>query len=347
MSSKQKQPLRTAESSGVFEQRILQERDAPWVVLLVDGDRDLHRRLRRRTAEEKIEHRSLHIIGCVSAHEARESLATRRDIALALINCALETETAGLDLVTHIRQASNNRYTRLALFTSGGDLAAQAPRALRGEINDFRPRAALLDHRLAIILHGQLQSYHDILELKNYRDRYNRLANADGLTGIPNRRHFDKTLDQEWRRARRRRQPLASIMIDIDFFKDYNDRYGHLAGDDALKRIAQALHRALRRPGDSVARFGGEEFICLLPDTDLRGACQVAKELHQAVDRLRLPHQDSTVSEHLSISLGVAVTTPKEGKKPADLIKHADAALYQAKEGGRNRIEPAAECSAE
>lgn len=320
--------------------------DGPWTVLLADGEQAFHQRLAQRAEGVRVDGRRLRFIHCFSAKEARNIFAARRDLALALINRTLEAETAGVNLTSHVRDDLQNPYTRIVLFSNGGDPAREAAQALHAEINDFRPRQALRGYELSVVLHGQLRAYRDILRLKNYRDRYIRIANADGLTGIANRRHFDRALEQEWRRAQRQHRELALVMIDIDFFKNYNDLYGHLEGDDALKKVATALHQAMRRPGDLAARFGGEEFACLLAETSLHGACRVARDLHQAVADLQLPHEDSTADANLSISLGVAALKPDPGKKPADLIRQADAALYRAKECGRNRIEPADDCRA-
>ncbi|MBF0551214.1 MAG: diguanylate cyclase [Deltaproteobacteria bacterium] len=176
------------------------------------------------------------------------------------------------------------------------------------------------------------------LELKRYRDFLKDLSSLDGLTGVPNRRRFDECLDLEWRRALRSGGPLASIMMDIDFFKAFNDNYGHVLGDDCLKRVAAALATVVRRPGDMVARYGGEEFVCLLPETNIEGALQVAGSLREKVTGQDIPHRFSSVADHVTMSFGVAVMIPSQDKSPTDLIKLADERLYQAKQTGRNRI---------
>lgn len=165
-----------------------------------------------------------------------------------------------------------------------------------------------------------------------------KLANLDGLTGLANRRHFDERLGEEWLRALRNRQPLTLIMFDVDLFKLYNDKFGHLAGDECLKRVARASQEIVSRPADTVARYGGEEFILLLPETDSSGAVQVAEKLRVMVENLHLPNPDSTISPFVTISLGVATVTPKANSDMDDCLKLVDDALYQAKNAGRNRI---------
>ncbi len=177
-------------------------------------------------------------------------------------------------------------------------------------------------------LYEQLQSANQTLE---------RLATLDSLTQLANRRSFDNSLSQEWQRLARDRTPLTLILADIDFFKAYNDTYGHQAGDDCLKRVAQAIQRAVQRPMDLVSRYGGEEFAVILPNTHSEGGLQVAANIRAAVKALKITHLRSTVSEFLTLSLGVASTLPNPQSSPEGLIAAADQALYQAKAQGRDR----------
>ena len=165
-----------------------------------------------------------------------------------------------------------------------------------------------------------------------------KLSSLDGLTGIANRRTFDETLNKEWNRALRSRKPLGLIMLDIDFFKLYNDHYGHQGGDDCLKKVAKGLDAAIHRDADFLARYGGEEFSAVLPNTDLQGAVKVAEEMSQSVKSLRLEHAKSKVSDIVSISIGVASMVPQNDTEPEVLIAAADQALYKAKENGRDRV---------
>ncbi|MDF1613680.1 PleD family two-component system response regulator [Desulfurivibrio dismutans] len=179
------------------------------------------------------------------------------------------------------------------------------------------------------------------LELKRYQDFLQNMAMLDGLTGIANRRNFDQALEREWKRAQRHAQPLSLLMLDVDFFKPYNDNYGHAQGDECLRQLAQAMSAATTRPTDLTARYGGEEFVCLLPETDRKGALALGEKIRAAVADLNLPHAYSKAAEHITISVGAASLTPSADTTPEQLQKTADQALYRAKEQGRNRVEAA------
>ncbi|WP_461482117.1 GGDEF domain-containing response regulator [Porticoccus sp.] len=176
------------------------------------------------------------------------------------------------------------------------------------------------------------------MKLEELNLKLRELANSDGLTGLVNRRHFDERLADEWMRAMRYRRPLTLIMFDIDAFKAYNDRFGHLEGDECLKQVARVTQQTINRPSDTVARYGGEEFIFLLPDTDSSGALKIAEDLRARVEALHLPNPGSTVSPHLTISIGVTTIVPGINSMPDEGIKLVDGAMYQAKNAGRNRI---------
>ncbi|WPC03809.1 diguanylate cyclase [Pseudomonas benzenivorans] len=176
------------------------------------------------------------------------------------------------------------------------------------------------------------------LALKFQTDRLREMAFVDGLTGIANRRQFEERLELEFRRCRRSGSPLALLMIDVDFFKPYNDRYGHQAGDECLRQLASLLRASMSRPGDLVARYGGEEFVFLLPETDEAGARVIAQRLVDAVRRLNLEHLDSHVAPVVTISIGVAVLGADSSDSCEALIALADAQLYRAKKQGRGRV---------
>ena len=165
-----------------------------------------------------------------------------------------------------------------------------------------------------------------------------RLTNVDALTGASNRKHFDEHIATEWRRAAREQTALAVLMIDVDDFKSYNDTYGHVAGDEVLRKVAQATRKALGRPADLAARFGGEEFVIVLPGTPLDGARAVAENVRQGVEDLQMPHKGSKVTDVVTISVGAASTIPRRSGSHVSLIETADVALYQAKRNGKNRV---------
>ncbi len=165
-----------------------------------------------------------------------------------------------------------------------------------------------------------------------------KLSSLDGLTGIANRRSFDETLQKEWKRSIRGEKSIGIIMLDIDFFKLYNDHYGHQGGDDCLKRVAKGLESAIHRETDFLARYGGEEFSTVLPDTDLNGAIKVAEEMRLTIKDLRIEHAKSKVTDIVSISIGVATVIPLQGMNPEILITAADQALYRAKDEGRDMV---------
>ncbi len=164
------------------------------------------------------------------------------------------------------------------------------------------------------------------------------LATTDGLTGIANRRQFDRVLMLEWRRLAREELPLSLIMFDIDFFKPYNDFYGHLGGDDCLRQVARAIASSTNRAGDLPARYGGEEFAVILPNTSAEGANIVARKICDRIASLKLPHARSSIGSYVTLSCGIATAVPSGEESPDTLIRSADSALYQAKNEGKNRI---------
>jgi len=175
------------------------------------------------------------------------------------------------------------------------------------------------------------------LTVKRQADILRELTLTDSLTGIANRRNFSETMENEWRRCARAKQPMALIMGDIDCFKTYNDAYGHQAGDACLQKIAAAIKGSAERPSDLIARYGGEEFVVLLPQETPQGAEVVAQRILDEVRFLALPHAKSPVSPYVTVSLGVASIQPTLDTDPGTLIRAADALLYRAKGMGRNR----------
>lgn len=185
----------------------------------------------------------------------------------------------------------------------------------------------------------------DITERKNTEEKLivlqkelEELSFKDGLTGIPNRRMFDSVMEVEWSNAMRNHQPLSLIMLDIDYFKQYNDHYGHIQGDDCLRRVAKVLTSAAARSRDFIARFGGEEFVVVLPETDAQAAMNVAERCRNLIFKEQIFHENSQVSQLLTVSLGVGTIVPNRNDKLMHFVEEVDQKLYHAKQKGRNRI---------
>ncbi|MFB2938602.1 diguanylate cyclase [Aerosakkonemataceae cyanobacterium BLCC-F154] len=187
-------------------------------------------------------------------------------------------------------------------------------------------------HELANLL---IQELYYKLETANHK--LQKLATVDSLTNLANRRQFDEYLYQQWQQMRRQIDWLSLILIDVDYFKFYNDNYGHIAGDFCLQEVAKAIKSNVQRATDLVARYGGEEFAVILPTTSADGAIYLAEQIMNSVRNLKIVHKKSAVSPYVTISLGVASVIPNLEMKPSDLIALADAALYKAKSSGRDR----------
>jgi two-component system chemotaxis family response regulator WspR len=175
-------------------------------------------------------------------------------------------------------------------------------------------------------------------ELENSNFQLQKLSVTDALTGVANRRGFEQFLEKEWILAKQYRHSLAIIILDIDFFKKYNDLYGHQAGDQCLARIAITIRASLKRTTDLVSRYGGEEFTVVLPATDLDGVMRVAEDIRKNIEELHIEHADSTVSQYVTVSLGVCfIETVELLKHQEQILAHADKALYKSKSKGKNQ----------
>jgi diguanylate cyclase (GGDEF)-like protein len=203
-------------------------------------------------------------------------------------------------------------------------------KALQGGAVDFISKP--LNH---LIVRARVEAH---LKIQQQAAALRRLANRDGLTGLFNRRYFDQAIEMEFLRHRRQQLSLAVAFVDIDHFKPFNDAYGHLQGDACLARVASALEVSTKRPGEFVSRYGGEEFVAVLPYIDLDGAEKYGATLCEAVQLLNIPHSGSSVGNIATISVGVAAIVPDEGSSVQQLIERADQALYRAKAEGRNRV---------
>lgn len=191
-----------------------------------------------------------------------------------------------------------------------------------------------------VLMVGILEQHYEKMkkELVKANEELLTLSRVDSLTGLPNRRSFDEVFAREFAHAIRKSRPLTLMIIDIDFFKNFNDTYGHLAGDQALRDISHTIDDEVRRAGDYVARYGGEEFAIVMPDTYEKGAAIVAERIMDTIDALGIVHENSTVAGHVTVSIGIASEYPDNTSDPVRLIEHADQALYRAKRAGRHRF---------
>lgn len=223
---------------------------------------------------------------------------------------------------------ANNRMEELLMKTleQSEELHDQQEKLRQGN-KELEEQSALL--KLKII---------ELTELKDANYKLENLSLIDGLTGIGNRRSFDKYIEMSWKNAIRSKKPLSLIMGDIDFFKLLNDRYGHLKGDECLRKVAKTLTSNLKRPTDFVARYGGEEFIIVLPETNSEGAFSIAEKIREKIEELKVPNEDSSVSKYMTMSFGVATIYPSLEDTIEDFIGNSDKALYKSKEMGRNMV---------
>lgn len=229
------------------------------------------------------------------------------------------------------------------IFINEKKVVKQAEKLLRaGAIeteNDIRTYGTLLEEYKKLLRQFvMLVKISDInqSELNSLLKKLEAASNIDTLTGLFNRRYFNNMYEKEWLSSIRPETPLSALMIDIDFFKKYNDEFGHLQGDECLKRVADAIRMSVFRPRDIVARFGGEEFVVILPDTPVKGAEHVAGSIISNVERLTIPHPASPVYQKVTVSIGIASMVPSGSEFSVKLINLADNALYDAKHAGRN-----------
>jgi diguanylate cyclase (GGDEF)-like protein len=349
-----------------------------WKILIVDDDRSVHRATELALRNFTFEGKPLTFVSAYSGEEGRHLIKTEHsDAAIVLLDVVMETHDAGLQVAQYIREELKNRWVRIILRTGQPGEAPEESVILNYDINDYKLKVELTRQKLITMAIAALRSYRDILtiehqkveltqafvdlqqaqdQLKTYsqnleievskrtaalekaNQELHRLAMLDGLTRVANRRHFDEYLQQQWTLLMRLQQPLALILVDVDEFKHYNDHYGHLSGDDCLKQMAKTISDTIMRPTDLVTRYGGEEFAIVLPFTTLEGAQQVAKIIRSAVYNLGLPHAKSSVSDRLTLSLGISCMVPQPELSLETLISTADKALYQAKDKGRNCI---------
>jgi len=266
----------------------------------------------------------------VSATSGAQALALCKDNPpdLVLLDIVMP-EMDGFEVCKRLKADPATRNIPIIFVTAHTD-SAQETRGLEAGAVDFISKPVN-----PAVVRARVKTH---LMLKFQSDLMRKLVFLDGLTGVYNRRYFDQQLTMEMARAVRNHSPLALIMLDVDFFKVYNDRYGHLAGDDCLREIASTLQEGLRRPADLVARYGGEEFGCILPETHFEDAMVIAAELETRVRAAQIPNEESNAAKVVTISLGVAGRGSSTTTNANDLLALADVQLYKAKHSGRGRV---------
>ncbi len=306
------------------------------VVLLVDDQRMVAEGIRRMLASEE----DIEFHYCA---EPKKAVAMALAIhPTVILQDLIMPDMDGYTLVNDYRAEPETQNIPVIVLSTKEDPKDKSKAFERGA-NDYLVKlpdrielvARIRAHSRSYLAHQALRETQAKLEQSNAELK--KLSCLDGLTGIANRRRLDEFLRMECLRSVRDDTPLSLILIDIDFFKPYNDHYGHLAGDECLRQVARSLDEAVQRASDLIARYGGEEFAVILPNTDLSGARRIAHELCEKIRSLEIPHEYSQVADIVTISLGVVSRVACENLSPSDLINLADAALYEAKETGRNR----------
>lgn len=305
-------------------------------ILVVDDDSFV------RDMLESLLESSDHIVETAdNGTEALEKIeaGTELDLVISDINMP---GINGLELIKRVR--SRKMDIPIIILTGNSEITI-ALKSIKSGANDYILKDENIHDTIFISIKRVIEKYRLkqqniklLADLENKNRELERLAFMDGLTGIPNRRYFDNKLPQEWGYAIRSQKPVSVIMIDIDCFKLFNDTYGHQKGDDCLIRVAKTLYGTLKRSPDFVSRYGGEEFVAILPDSTMDFAMGTARLMKKNVEALAIPHETSTASGIVSLSIGVASTVPERDSDPLDLVTKADQALFNAKQEGRDLI---------
>ncbi len=315
-------------------------------ILLVDGSLDSRFHIRSLLTRAGYKD----VTALQSCREAKRVLTQSNPLPCSVDLIIIHFDELGLELCGLFQQHSHTRETPIIALTDEEDnelIRLAFGMGIRDLLTlPLQPEAFVAKVRQQLrfkyerdgFLAQQQQMQEVAQQLQEANLILQKLSSLDGLTGVMNRRSFDELLVSEWKRAARDGYGLSLVLVDIDFFKQFNDLYGHVKGDECLKRVAAALEANLKRAGDAVARFGGEEFVAVLPNTDEEGAEQVAETLRQAILELNIPHEDSVVHDTVTVSCGTATLHPNIWGNPEHLLAMTDEALYEAKRSGRNRM---------
>lgn len=307
--------------------------------------------------EAILESKNLNIIKAGSGNEAL-GLMTEHEFALVLLDVQMP-EMDGFETAQLMRGMKKTRNIPIIFVTAISKERKHVFEGFKAGAIDYIYKpidSEILNSKVQIFLElfeqkkllqiqaSELQNrIRELEELRSELEEANRmlehLSSHDGLTGILNRRSFDDILIREWKRGIREKREVSLILFDVDYFKKYNDVYGHIAGDNCLRLIAKAFAKTVQRPSDFVARYGGEEFVAILPNTPMCGAEIIAKNIQEAIDELGIVHKGSEVSDVITVSVGVSHCFPSDELTIEKLIHEADEALYIAKKTGRNKIE--------
>ena len=300
----------------------------PPIVLVVDDDR-ITRQLLRRAMEQQ----GYQVVEACNGEECLQAYQNYQPHIILMD--AMMPVMDGFTCCTYLQKLPGGDRTPILMITSLDDKESIA-RAFAVGATEYVTKPIhwyVLLQRVRRLINQFLL----VEQLEAANLELQRLVNSDGLTQVANRRRFDEYFDEEWRRHSRALLPLSLILCDIDFFKIYNDTYGHQAGDECLKLVANTISCNVKRAGELVARYGGEEFAVILPNTLGENAFEVAQKIREKLKELQIPHAGSLVSEYVTMSLGVASTYPQRNQAKALLLASADKALYQAKTAGRDR----------
>lgn len=312
------------------------------IVFLVDDQAMIGEAVRRALAGES----DMEFHYCASANDA-VAMAERIGPTVILQDLVMP-DVDGLTLVSRYRANPATRDIPIIVLSSKEDAAVKSE-AFAADVSDYLVKLPDKIELIARIRHhsksylNRLQrdaAYRALSESQQKLIEVNlvleRLSHVDGLTGLSNRRYLDEFLDAGWRSAIREQTEFAVLMIDVDDFKKYNDTYGHLAGDEVLKQVAGAVRQCLHRPADLAARFGGEEFVVVLPGTTLKGIQIMGERICRSVEGLRVEHSAASAGPVVTVSIGGATSMPTRGSVATDLLAAADEALYEAKRAGKN-----------